>query len=73
MKTIQEIMVAFRDEVIDRANKSATGTVNRLFDEMICPMCYRLNPQHKSMDYGAGCHWCQDREEWLEEFKKGGN
>ncbi len=35
-----------------------------LWDEVICPMCYRLNPQHADMDDGKGCHWCQDREDW---------
>jgi len=35
-----------------------------LFEEIICPMCYRLNPQHALMDNGEGCHYCQEREDW---------
>jgi len=35
-----------------------------LFEEMICPMCYRLNPQHATMDNGKGCHSCNEREDW---------
>ena len=38
-----------------------------LFNEMICPMCYRLNPQHETMDNGKGCKTCQEKEEWLGE------
>ena len=35
-----------------------------LYEEIICPMCYRLNPQHASMDDGKGCNWCQEKEDW---------
>ena len=35
-----------------------------LFEEIICPMCYRLNPQHATMDNGEGCHYCHEREDW---------
>lgn len=35
-----------------------------LFEEFICPMCYRLNPQHATIDDGQGCHYCHDREDW---------
>ncbi len=35
-----------------------------LFEEMICPMCYRLNPQHATQDNGEGCHSCKEREDW---------
>lgn len=35
-----------------------------LFEDVICPMCYRLNPQHTSMNNGAGCKSCQDKEDY---------
>jgi len=35
-----------------------------LFEEIICPLCYRLNPQHADMDNGKGCHYCQERADW---------
>jgi hypothetical protein len=38
--------------------------IEQLYEEVICPMCYRLNPQHKTMDYGKGCHSCEEREDW---------
>ena len=38
--------------------------IEQLFEEMICPMCYRLNPQHASMDNGEGCHTCEDKERY---------
>jgi len=38
--------------------------VRKVFEEIVCPMCYRLNPQHADMDYGKGCHWCQEKEDW---------
>jgi hypothetical protein len=39
-------------------------SLRKLFDTLICPMCYRLNPQHATMDNGKGCHSCKDRENW---------
>ena len=39
--------------------------VGTMYDEVICPLCYRLNPQHATQDNGKGCHWCQDKEDWL--------
>jgi len=27
---------------------------------IICGLCYRLNPQHKDMDYGKGCKHCKE-------------
>jgi len=44
--------------------------LDNFIDKFACPMCYRLNPQHKSMDYGKGCHWCQDKEDWLARLTK---
>lgn len=38
--------------------------IEQIYEEVICPMCYRLNPQHKTMDYGKGCHSCEEREGW---------
>jgi hypothetical protein len=52
---------AFYSGLVEQARKDVATT---LFEDMICPMCYRLNPQHKTMDGGTGCHWCQDREDW---------
>jgi len=40
------------------------SAVRKVFEEIVCPMCYRLNPQHADMDYGKGCHWCQEKEDW---------
>lgn len=48
-------------ELIEEAKKQIA---HDLFEEIICPMCYRLNPQHASMDNGKGCHYCQEREDW---------
>lgn len=51
-KTISIKDAECRDQMVD------------LWDEIICPMCYRLNPQHATMDYGKGCHSCREREDW---------
>lgn len=40
-------------------------TARKLFDEFICPMCYKLNPQHKTENNGKGCYTCVDREYWV--------
>jgi hypothetical protein len=31
-------------------------------DEIICSLCYKVNPQHASQDYGVGCKSCQERD-----------
>lgn len=53
------------DAMLVEARRTAKKQVAcALFEEIICPMCYRLNPQHATMDYGKGCHYCQEREDW---------
>lgn len=39
------------------------------WDEQVCPLCYRLNPQHETMDDGKGCHWCVDKDRYVESLK----
>jgi len=39
-------------------------TVREIFEEIICPMCYRLNPQHAPSGDYKGCHSCQEKEKW---------
>ena len=56
--------------VIQEKDAECQQKLEALFDEMICPMCYRLNPQHESMDDGKGCHWCQEKEDWLAQYSK---
>jgi hypothetical protein len=43
-----------------------------LYEEFICPMCYRLNPQHAEMDNGVGCKTCANKESYLAPDKEGG-
>ena len=38
--------------------------VREIFEEIICPMCYRLNPQHAPSGDYKGCHSCQEKEKW---------
>ena len=38
--------------------------IERLWNEVICPMCYRLNPQHATADNGVGCKTCEGKELW---------
>lgn len=35
-----------------------------LYEDVVCPMCYRLNPQHATADYGVGCKSCQEKEDY---------
>uniref|UniRef100_A0A6M3IFB3 Uncharacterized protein n=1 Tax=viral metagenome TaxID=1070528 RepID=A0A6M3IFB3_9ZZZZ len=39
-------------------------TAEEIFGEIICPMCYRLNPHHASENNGKGCDSCKDKEYW---------
>jgi len=34
-------------------------------DEIICSLCYVVNPQHATADHGLGCKSCAGREERL--------
>ena len=52
-------------EELERAKKEG---IKEVWDEVVCPMCYRLNPQHATMDNGKGCHWCQEKEDWCGKF-----
>ena len=40
------------------------STAREIFEEIICPMCYRLNPQHAPSGDYKGCHNCQEKEKW---------
>jgi len=48
-----------RQKEVDEAKKERA---KELYEEFICPMCYRLNPQHATADYGMGCKTCSDKE-----------
>lgn len=50
-------------QILLPAQESDTARI--LFDKFICPMCYRLNPQHATENQGKGCHTCVDREHWV--------
>ena len=45
--------------------KKCQERVGALWDEVVCPLCYRLNPQHAPTAYNEACHWCQDKEDWI--------
>ena len=32
-----------------------------LWDIIVCPMCYRLNPHHAHERKGKGCNWCEEK------------
>lgn len=36
----------------------------KIWDAVICPMCYRLNPHHADENKGRGCNWCQEKEHY---------
>jgi hypothetical protein len=40
-------------------------TIREIYNEVICPMCYRLNPQHATMDFGKACHSCEEKSKYL--------
>ncbi len=42
-------------------------TARGLYDSVICPMCYRLNPQHATADHGVGCKSCAEKEVWCDD------
>ena len=39
-------------------------------DGVICELCYIVNPQHATADYGVGCKSCEDREKRLKVLLK---
>lgn len=65
-----ECATQFKAEIKELEDKLAScqqehdQMARELWDEVICPMCYRLNPHHATADNGIGCHWCQDKEDW---------
>jgi len=51
-------------DTVTMKNAEYQERVERIWDEIICPMCYRLNPHHATKNNGDGCHWCQEKEDW---------
>ena len=52
------------DQIEALIEQAKRETAEELYEDIICPMCYSLNPQHASMNYGEGCHYCQEREDY---------
>jgi len=61
-----------RREVVEWAEVSfKAGQEERakaLYENVICPMCYRLNPHHATADNGVGCKSCRDKEVYCGEL-----
>ena len=59
-----------RDKVIAQAQLSHALPLIRqdealyLWDRVVCPLCYRLNPHHAYENKGKGCNWCQEKEDY---------
>jgi len=71
----RKVVAAFNIEITDLKLQLSTAraeTAKELYEEFICPMCYRLNPQHAEMDNGVGCKTCADKESYLAPDKEGG-
>lgn len=60
------------NEAESQLSTARAETAKELYEEFICPMCYRLNPQHAEMDNGVGCKTCADKEAYLAPDKEGG-
>lgn len=57
--------IAIQKKLLAKATPLIRAEMAReIFEELICPMCYRLNPQHASMDSEEGCQWCATRAYW---------
>ena len=46
------------DDTYRKMEQQHRKLMYELWEDVICPMCKRLNPQHEFCDY------CHDREEW---------
>jgi len=60
----EALFIKEKDEFAHQIDALYQKRIEEVFEEIICPMCYRLNPQHATMDNGEGCHWCQEKEDW---------
>jgi hypothetical protein len=55
----------------DEANAHLIAAAPELYkelveaDRVICELCYIVNPQHATADYGVGCKSCEDRDRRL--------
>ena len=41
-----------------------TEIAEEIWDDVVCPMCYRLNPHHAHENKGEGCNWCSEKEHY---------
>jgi hypothetical protein len=55
-----EQIVAYYEPLIQQAK----AEVARIWDDVVCPMCYRLNPHHAHENRGEGCNWCSEKEDY---------
>jgi hypothetical protein len=66
-ETIQDVLIDQRDADAlfyeAKIEEARRETAKELYREVICPMCYRLNPQHATADNGIGCQTCREKEE----------
>ena len=61
-KNEEYINQAFQRCISKEEHKKVVGEI---YEEIICPMCYRLNPQHATMDNGQGCKTCGEKQKYL--------
>ncbi len=63
-------MMVVADAQLAADKKEVKEMTEELYKEVICPMCYRLNPQHATADNGIGCKSCEERQiikkKWLD-------
>ena len=61
------------EETIEaRCQIARKEVAEEIYEEIICHMCYRLNPQHATMDNGIGCKSCEEKEYWCNHSGKDG-
>lgn len=49
------------EKLIEQARQE---TAREIWDQVVCPLCYRLNPHHAHENNGKGCNWCSEKEHY---------
>jgi len=53
--------VAYYEPLIQQARQEVS---REIWEDVVCPMCYRLNPHHAHENKGKGCNWCSEKEHY---------
>ena len=60
----RKVAKAQRDADVAWCEQAKADVAREIFEDIVCPLCYRVNPHHAQENKGKGCNWCQEKEDY---------